>query len=202
MFNLKIVILLASILIFIIPCVKSSNNETVFGLDCLIHNQLYSYEYLYSSNETRDKNVYLIPLGKVDNFAKLGWSIIRTENRNREQQFYLKSSYTGDYLCVSVNTGEYLFQPLLKVERQQLTSSSHIQSCRWTIKKEVMPKNKSYYSINSAFYGQSIYPTSSIFRFLTKDYKRQINLWIRKVKPDSKKFKWNIDCSKGNFMWI
>ena len=133
---------------------------------------------MYSpSNDTKsekninEKNVYLLPLAKVDNFNYLRWSIYElTENK---EHFYAKNSYFGDHLCATYNKQESVFLSRGNIKRLRIITklSDYSDNCKWTIKRADSSSilNKSTYFIDIVFYGESLYPTSSFFDNLRKN---------------------------------
>ena len=183
------------------------SNSKLTGSDCLIHNKQYSYEYLYSSSSNDTKNVYLLPLAKVDNFNYLRWSIDPVPGNS--EQFYLRSSHFGTRLCAVNNMMKDVFFSRGSKKNVGIiisSSSDYIQNCKWIIKRTDANSNKTTaYFMDNVFYGDSLYPTMTSFMSILKqnENKRKIILWNRnKSSLKSNKFKWFIDCNKGNYLWI
>ena len=101
------------------------------------------------SNQTREKNrnnVFLFKLGKVNDFNHLRWSIYETKDNNKEDEFYLKSSYFGDYLCATFNSPDNLFISRGKINKLKIiTAFDNSDNCKWSIQKVDSSNNKSIY---------------------------------------------------------
>ena len=180
------------ILINMLISALNAERSNDFGTDCLIHNDQYEFEYLYSPNENT-KSVDLINLKKVNDYNKLRWSLIET--RNQSGQYYLKSSYFGDYLCALLNFGD-IFQMRRRVARFKIdTNMSLFNNCKWTIKQHNSNLPSNIYSIVNVLFDEPLYASKYLFQ-------KEIYLWHRKKNADSKKFKWIIYCQSGHHIWI
>ena len=166
---------------------KQTNN---FGTDCLIHNNQYKFEYLYSPSEMIP-TVQLISLNKVNDFNNFRWSLVET--RNQSGLYYLKSSYFGDYLCALFDFGD-IFEKRRSVARLKIDKNLYsLNNCQWKIKQ-----HKSIfrtYSIVNLLFDEPLYASRYLFQ-------RKIFLWHSENNIDSKKFKWIIDCQSGHHLWI
>ena len=182
---------------------SSSSSSSKFGSNCLIHNEAYRFEYLYSINENNkkmssQKNVHLMPLSKVNDFNNLRWSLIETQNKSG--QFYLKSSLFDDYLCASFEYGD-LFRLRRKVMRIKINSTNlnALENCKWILKQVDLEKSNSRYLITNVLFDQALYAATYFFQIQL--YKRDVFLWNKK-NVNSKKFKWVIHCLTGYHLWI
>ena len=197
---MKIIILMFTLATISIQNVQAQTNSTQFANNCMIHNQEYSYEYLYSMNEQRmsrltKNNVYTCPLKQVKNFNNLRWSIVE----NNSEIYYLKASYFDEYLCASFNFID-IFHTRRIVRGIKINQSRNIyENCQWKIKKVNSKTSNSTYSIINAFYDEQLYAAS--FPFKQGSHYRQTFLWHKK-DTKSNKFKWIIDCAKGKYLWI
>ena len=183
-------------ILIIIPCFRTETNFN--GSNCLIHNNRFQFEYLYSSVSKRDtKSVYLMPLKDVNDFNQIRWSLIQA-GKKYDNQFYLKSSLFDDYLCASSNF-DNLFLTRRIVNRLQLINPNIIElaKCRWNINKVDSKKTNNKYLIMNHFYKESLYAVSYIFQ--TKTKKREIFVtnmnYLRREK-----YEWIIDCQTGKYL--
>ncbi len=163
-----------------------------FGINCLIHNNQYENEYLYSLDERKawtkepKKFVNLIKLERVKNFSNLRWSLIETTNGS--QQYFMKSLNHDDNLCAtSIHADNFHLRRT--VIRLKLNTGWDI--CKWKIQKLNSNTSNRTYTITNVFYNEPLYAAS--FFFQTKAGKREIFLWHKK-DFNSKKFKWIIEC--------
>jgi hypothetical protein len=192
------------IILVIVKLNKAKTNENKFGNECLIHNKQYSHEYLYTSDDKNidqlyKRNVYTYPLDKINDFEKIRWNIIKIGNSN--ERFLIKSNLYNEFLCASDKYND-LFDMRLVIKRLKMDIRLFLNSsrCEWKI-KEIKNKlsNQSVYTIWNLEYNRPLYAAS--FLFNREINKRNIFLWY-KSKTDSEKFKWFIDCRRGNYQWI
>ena len=197
------------VLFFLIKLKKAnSTNKTdyKFGSNCLIHNQEFKYEYLYTSNDLDiehifKKNIYTRLLSKVDDFNKIRWSLIKSSNESFE--YFIKSSYYNEVLCAS-NRFSYIFSVRRYVKREYIKNYKEIpKNCRWIIKKDLTSKKfDDVYTISNVYYRNEHLYVASFF-FKKTFYSRRIFLWnIKTQNISSNKFRWQIDCNNGHFLWI
>ena len=191
------------ILIFIIiPLLKAEDNVQQTDMaesKCLIHNGEYKFEYLYSSsnenNETlkqqmdiKKGSVHIMPLSKVKDFNILSWSLIETKNQSGE--FYLKSSFSGDYLCASFDFGDIFRMRRKLVQLKMNIKLNPLDTCKWKINQVDPRTSYNTYSIRNVHFDEQLYAATYFFQ-------REIFLWRKKKISNSKKFKWVIDCQSG-----
>jgi hypothetical protein len=178
-----------------------NSKHTNFGIDCLIHNDAYRYEYLYSSNENKTnggnsmKNIVnLIPLAKVNHFDKIRWSLIQTNSES--EQFHLKSSFYGDYLCASANHDDFFRTRRLVIKQNNHFKVKNkrydlLDNCKWTIKRSDSKSSLiSTYTITNVFYDEGLYAASYFFH-KPNDHREVFLSNIKGTNP--RKFKWIID---------
>ena len=206
------------LIFFIIPLLRAEIsastaiiNNFEYNKDCLIHNYEYRFEYLFSSkNENKTKqsevnknknDINLVPLGKVNNFNSIRWSLIETKNQS--EQFFLKSSFYGDYLCASFKFADYFHtrRLLVKVDDDSNDQNKLLDNCKWKINRIDSKKSTiTTYSIMNVHFNQPMYAASYFFQ--RKIDQRDVFLWHNKKNVNSKKFKWIIDCKSGDYLWI
>jgi hypothetical protein len=197
MFVKKLLILI--LLIFPISSSELRSKISDYDSSCLIRNYQYQLEYLYSSNEkfsslnVEKKVVYSTSLGKLDDYNKIRWSLI--EIKNESGQYYLKSSYYGDYLCAKSNL-DGAFRSKRKVIRvkNDKTISLMMNKCQWKIKKVDLKRTVNKYLIMNAFYDEPLYAVANFLP--TKVEKREIYL-SNKKDFILENFKWIIECQTG-----
>ena len=195
----KIIILIISLIIKANMARDSIKSSDQFGLDCLIHNNHYHNEYLYSYNENKTsknaprKQVNLISIGRINDFNNLRWSLIETTNQSGI--YYLKSWHFGDFLCATnIFADNFKFRRI--VVKFDLNRNVNIwKNCQWKIKKEkVKSKTElSYYSMVNVFYDEQLYAAVASMFLQRMPGRREIFLWHKK-DFNSNKFKWMIDC--------
>ena len=185
--------------------------------DCLVHNLEYSYEYLYSSNDydskNANRNVYAYPLSKINDFQTITWKFIPIEEvekkfksfipKNRSYYFIKSGKYENEYLCGfnlynKISPARYLVK-IIKINHAGLILYFN---CFWNIESintnQILPK-QFIYRIENMFYKGPMYASSFIFN--VGWYKRSIFVWGREENSQSKKSKWIIDCTSGEFMY-
>lgn len=215
---LKLNLILSILILFHINSIKTSEIETF--KQCLIHNLEYSREYLYTSddininwasyNKLIKRNVFTYPLRKVNDYEKIAWTFIpvslpfeaNKSPQNYKTNYLIKSGkYQNEYLCAA-NEHEIFSQSRRVIKRMRLNPSIlRFQfNCHWIIDK--VSKIKSNYTSNTIknllFEDEYIYASGSLFNL--EWYKRNVYSWCEKTNLNSKKFKWIIDCSKGDFL--
>jgi hypothetical protein len=185
-------------IVILLAIISRLRSEVSDKSNCLIHNGQYRYEYLYSQDDnemvdTADRNmVKLMTLGKVNDFNNLRWSLIETKNQSG--QFYLKSSYFGDYLCATFMFGD-IFRMRRKVIRHKLNpNAKRLDNCKWMIKHIDSKTSNNTYLITNVFFEEPLYAA-------TYFYQKGVYLWHKK-NVNSKKFQWIIDCKTGQHLWI
>ena len=187
-----------TIIILLMASYIKTQNKMVrknFMYECLIQNQEYSYEYLYTNEH--GKNVYVRPIGKIDNFHKIKWIIIETANHT--DKYLMKNSHDDEFLCASSRFND-IFKARRVVEKFKLNlSTDKFENCFWKIQHTTGNSNssKQTYTIINAFYNQPLYAASFLFK--TNLVNRKVYLWHDKKSLNSKKFKWFIDCKSGGY---
>ena len=198
MFNKKYLILMIHLLILATLKANNPKQSNDFGTDCLIHNDQYQFEYLYSPNKNTSL-VRLIPLDKVDDFNKLRWSLIEIDDHQSNGQFYLKSSYFDDYICATNMFADFLGLRR-KVMRVRLKKDDLLDNnCKWILKKKSSITLDNKYIITNVLFDQSLYAYSYFFK--RNIFQREVYLWHKK-NAKSKTMKWMIDCQTGKHLWI
>ena len=186
--------------------IESINQK--FEPQCVIHNNLYPQEYLFTTKEhytTNEKlrqsfikrNVCIYPLYKIINFNRITWTFIPVKNKNHT--FLIKNNKFNDYLCAFNKTRDLNgIKPILN-KLNQNGIETH-RKCIWKLEK--VDSNKRLYYIWNFEYNQPIY-SSSVF-IKKNSFKRGVYLWPKTVKSSKnlpEKFIWIIDCINGQFLW-
>jgi hypothetical protein len=183
-------------------------NEIDTNNSCLIHNFHYSHEYLYTPMKSEDgnyltPNLFTYPLSQVDNFTKITWIFLPVKVNNLQlinsnRKVYLIKSggeKVNEYLCSSSDhTKISLKRRLLRLINIAEKDKFKYSICFWTLEKI----SKAEYYIRN-MNDEVMYAAS--FLFNTGWYKRSVFLWSLKNILNSNKFKWKIDCSKGEFIY-
>lgn len=192
------------LVVLVIPMLTKDESKSIgFGSksNCLIHNGEYKFEFLYSVNDNKTKEInkktrtYLLGLVKVNDFNKLRWSLIQTNNHSG--QYYLKSSFYGDYLCAKSVYAD-IFNTKRIVIRQKIKSNFLIpfDNCKWKITQVDSNTSNNTYLIANVFFKQPLFADSSYF-FPDLNFKKEIFLSNNKKDLTTRKVKWMIDCIKG-----
>lgn len=206
--NLKIILLYISFLILLKFCHQTNAIDT--NKSCLIHNLHYSHEYLYAQIMTKNDNrnftpnVFTYPLDKVENFTKITWMFmplkvndIQIIYLNRKVYLIKSGDNEHDYLCSTDFHSK--ISPKRRILRLfKITDNDKLkyQKCFWTL--QLKDESKNEYIIRN-MNGESMYAAS--FFFNAGWFKRSVYLWASKDGFNSKKSKWIIDCSKGEFIY-
>ena len=186
------------IIIFLIFPVLKAQTSVEFGSNCLIHNEAYKFEYLHASNENTIKKIqsaYLKPLSKVNDFNKIRWSLIETKSQSG--QYYLKSSFYGDYLCAKSSYAD-IFHSIRKVIR--LNVKTPFNDCKWRISKLMSKTSNNTYMIKNVFFDEVLYAASYSFPYWINEKEIFSSNSMNNFKTG--KYKWIIDCKKGDYLWI
>ena len=186
------------IIIFLIIPVLKAQTSLEFGSNCLIHNEAYKFEYLHASNENAIKKIesaYLKPLVKVNDFNKIRWSLIET--KSKRGQYYLKSSFYGDYLCARSSYAD-IFQSIRKVIRLNVKIPHN--DCKWKISKLKSKTSNNTYLVTNVFFNEILYAASYFFPYWIYEKRIYLSNNMNYLKPG--KYKWIIDCKKGDYLWI
>ena len=193
-----------------------SNNIEEFK-HCLIHNVQYSHEYLYASKKQNvSDKIITTPLEKVDDFIKVTWIFIpvkidgvQVNHLNRTLYMIKSGKYENDYLCTANQ-----FEKISPSKRGQIKLSTikdvnnkfNYYNCYWSF--ETINLNKTIegfkefeetFVIRNMLTNEPMYAAS--FFFNSGWNKRSVFLWSPKKSTISNKFKWFIDCSKGEFLY-
>ena len=172
-------------------------------INCLIHNQKYSFEYLFASDKIFSKNqknyynVYTNPIGLVNDYDRLKWTIAKVDKTNATVTI---KSTNNEYLCSSDSYKDiYRYRRKLYLHRM---NSNHKESdiheilgknCQWRLERL---EEQTYIIWNDLFNEPLYAPT---FFYKHDLINRNVYLW--KNKPSSSgQFKWLIDCIKGRFL--
>ena len=182
--------------------------------ECLIHNLEYKYEYLYASETNKfAKDVFTYPLKWIDDFQKITWNFIPIKIRNLEKNqsyteksfYFIKSAkYTDEYLC-GPDKLEAIYSSHGIVKRYRVNVKQLLSkfSCYWDVEEinlmNYSNKNEHAYTIKNIYFSKRLYPLASFFNFI--NMKKNIYLWFNKSDLYLNKYKWLIDCSKGDFIY-
>ena len=197
------------IILFIMVQAKMINCKFIFEkpiVDCLIHNQKYSYEYLYASNDiftdvfrnlSPFHNVYTVHIGSVDDFSKLKWTIERVGELN-DTKVTIKSN-KGEYLCASHFSHDIFRQRrriyLKNIINNKILFNKMTSNCEWRIEKV---RDSEKFMIWNEWFMEPIYSPTFIYK---RDLiHRNVYLWKNKPSSVGSEFKWSIDCGRGSFL--
>ncbi len=145
--------------------------------ECLIRNQKYKQDYLYTTNKVyvyKKKPFYmrktnLMRLDKVDNFGSLRWSISKAFSNDT---YFIKSHlYPGNYLC-AIDEFQDLFNMKRSIQRLSVASDdlSQLKYCEWKFVRS--EPDKQSYRIWNQMFKQKLYAAKSIYTT-----ERNIYLW-------------------------
>ena len=198
-------------IIFISQSNVSTNDATnhVNFNECFINNQKYLFEYIYTSNENNNHNVYtcsLDELDKMNDFERIIWSLIPTSDDSNINEYYIRQKYHQDlYLCAT-NKFELALQPRYKYHKtsQRFIQSVSIQNkhklskimneCVWSLDQV----KKNTYIIRNKFKNETLYAGSQLGKF--GKMMRNVYLWPHNVQLNTQtEFRWNIICSNDLF---
>ena len=170
--------------------------------ECLIHSSAYKFEYLYTTKEhdsasSEKRNVYTYPLGDVDDFDKIRWKFIPVNGSN--STFYIRSQEYKEYLCAASS-----YKDLFKMRRKlhtikigDRTELSESFQCEWIFEKVPTRTSNNTYFIWNVMYEEPLYAISYFY----KNHKLKRNVYLWHKKPNSKQFKWQVDCLSGEFLF-
>lgn len=202
-------------MIFISLYYSINANEIETFKECLIHNLQYSREYLYTSDDPNwpnqknmyvKRNMFTYPLSKVNDYEKITWILIPAKSPfqiNRTNYLIKSGKYENEYVC-AINEHEIFSKNRRIIMRMKLIShmiKTHL-NCHWTIETKYSPKlNRTTHTFkNVLFDDEHVYAASPFFS--VGWYKRSVYLWSERtdLKLSSNKFKWMIDCSRGDYL--
>jgi hypothetical protein len=179
---------------------RSQNNTKLHMNKCVISNQKYPIDYLYTTNQLDKRtNVQLHQLDELDEFDQIIWKLIpvvgdqnTSDNLNK---FYLKSELFDYYLCSSdkfqqVITSRYKFHST-RQRLVQVKSKQGMDECKWIFEKVNQVKGSTYI-IKNSLHNEMLYAGSNSQK-ITK-YRRNVYLWPH-VPTNSEQFKWYVVCS-------
>ena len=210
-------LLLSLILIHYPNQLKS--NEIEENKHCLIHNLQYSREYLYASKNTIDNkdissSLITFRLDKVDDFIKITWVFVpvivndfHIKHMNKSLYLIKSGQSKNEYLC---STNEYeKISPnrrLVKLFNIKETEKFQYYNCFWNFEKIFLNKTiKSFKELETAYVIRNMLVNEPMyagaFFFNSGWYKRSVFLWVPNKGSSSNKFKWIIDCSKGEYIY-
>jgi hypothetical protein len=175
-------------------------------INCLIHNQKYSYEYLYATdkifssmpkNQNIFYNVYINPIGLVNDYNRLKWTISQVGHKSNAT-VTIKST-NNEYLCSS-NSYKDISRYRRKLYLHRISSKQSLdtqeiigQNCQWRLER----LEGQTYIIWNDWFNEPLYAPTFFYKYDLIN--RNVYLW--KNKPSSSgEFKWLIDCIKGRFL--
>jgi hypothetical protein len=183
--------------------------------ECLIRNQKYKYDFLYTADKVliyQKKYFYLrktnlMRLDKVDKFESLRWSISKAFSNDT---YFIKSKlYPGNYLC-ALNEFQDLFKLKRSIQRLSVNSTDvkKLKSCEW--KFESIGANKTTFSIWNKLYGTPLLPAKNPFSKVPARNEivsilmegRPVYLWYNSKVKITDELKWHIECQTGDYRWI
>ncbi len=174
---------------------KVDSRSSKQPLECLIENQQYKNEYLYSSFTYSPVNgqhmVFTNQINQRDiqKFSQVKWKFIPIEKLN--DTFMISNSFFNEYLC-SANYHMDLFNHRRIIGTFDLTKEMYdlnsIKKCMWKLEK--IKEGQNEFLIWNLKYRESFYAASSLF----KNMKKKRNVFTYYSKPDSKQFLWKISC--------
>ena len=196
-------IILLNLILFNLKWIQTKEIET--NKQCLIHNQEYSHEYLYNTDEFSaahiKRNVFTYPLNKIKDYEKISWTFLPSifEIGEKNTTYYMIQSlkYDHEYLC-GTNEHELMSPYRRLIKRLKLTDvkkRAHL-ICHWKIENE--KSNNLTNNIVNMLFDEPLYAAAGFFS--VERNKRSVYLWRGKRNLHSKKFKWMIDCSKGEYL--
>ncbi len=180
--------------------IKLNLASTTMQTECLIHSTAYKFEYLYSTKEfdsdSKKRNVFTYPLSDVDNFDKIRWRLIPKNGSN--STFYIRSQQYNEYLCAA-NSYKDLFKMRRKLHTLRISDKNLLSEslqCEWIFEKiPSRTRNNNTYFIWNLIYREPLYAISYFY----KNHKLKRNVYLWHKKPNSKQFKWQVDCLSGEF---
>jgi hypothetical protein len=199
-------------------CTIQSNDIDV-NKHCLIHNLKFSHEYLYNSKGESDikdysSNIITRPLNKVDDFIKLTWIFIPVKvnqvqiiHMNKSLYLIRSGQNANEYLC-STNEFEKIspIRRLIKLFKINENDKFEYYNCFWNYEKVYLNKTflgfkefETVFVLRNMLMNEPMYAAS--FFFNNGWDKRSVFTWVPKKGSDSNKFKWIIDCSKGELIY-
>ena len=195
-------ILISFTIIFVQIKQKSCQFSVKKPIDCLIHNQKYSHEYLYASN-----NIFITDLLKIhhkiytisiksleDDYDRVKWTINQmTDQSNGTLTVTIKSN-SGQYLCAS-----NLYQDLFRKRRKIFLKIDHYNrndqtDCKWRLNKIGFQT----YTIRNDLFNEHLYAPSLFY--MDDLVHRNVYLFKNKQSNTGSEFKWLIDCKKEHFL--
>jgi hypothetical protein len=190
---LKIIL---SVILFLVT--QSVSNTDNVSFECLIQNDEYKYEYLYTSDQLDPadyykRKVYTFPLQHLDAFDPIKWYLIPMGHFN--DTFYIMNHQFNEYLCGS-DFHLDLFELRRKVSMSKLVDKTiEHKNCEWRLEplmdeSNVETQSSNRFIIWNVKYNEPLYAASTLFK--TLNYKRNVFTWHS--KPNSKQFVWIVDC--------
>ena len=163
---------------------------------CLIKNEKYTDEYLYSSllfDEDMRIKLYTNEIDPVYMNSPLQavW-ILEPTNYQNETHFYISNFYQRKYHLCATNDHVDRFEYRRKVRLEKYEKGIH---CLWRF-EILVKKNKSTLNIWNLKHMQPLYAASFFFK-ASPSNRRNVFLW--NDKPDSDQFNWKINCESENF---
>jgi hypothetical protein len=196
--------------------IKSNDIDTF--QHCLIHNLKYSHEYLYASKKKHATyNIWTTLLSKVDDFNKITWIFIPVNVEflqmdpmmNTTHYLIKNGKYENQYLCASNQLQKMSLDDrlLIKLSTIKHFDQFHNYDCYWTFEKVYVKKtidgfkeSESAFMIKNMLVNEPMYAASMFFN--TGWYKRSVFLYLPKKSIILEKCLWNIDCSKGEYLFM
>ena len=181
---------------------QSVLNENI-SFECLIYNDEYKHEYLFTSDQLDPadyykRKVYTYPLQHVDVFDLIKWHLIPIGDSN--DTFYIMNSHFNEYLCAS-DFHLDLFELRRKVSTSKLNDAKSMdehKNCEWRLEPvideismvadEIEKLNR--FIIWNVAHREPLYAASTLFKTL----KNTRNVFTWHSIPNSKQFVWHVDC--------
>ena len=185
--------------------------ETESLKECLIHNQAYSYEYLFIERnyDKTKRNVYTLPLNNMKDFNHLEfirWNIIPFKETN---SYFIKSLLLDDgYLCSSKHLNGFFTRTRsiigLKIPfiHKYFNSQTIIDNCLWYFDRDETSnkiRNKTFIIWNKK-YKEPLY--ASVKNYFSDPLRRNVYSLNGRYNIKSKAIKWIVDCGTGQFQII
>jgi hypothetical protein len=182
------------LMIFLILCLRgnriiAANNQ----FECLLENNKYSHEFLYSN---KTGNVYTVSLS---NLNILKWSL--TQLTGTYDIYTIKNINTEEYLCATdmfeenlklkdITNDEIIKKRLIhtrKVDKNELNDD-----CIWRFERTHTDKGFISYFIWNVYYNESLYSASYLFKLNRKLRKTFL---LNKMSRKMNEFKWIPECN-------
>jgi hypothetical protein len=179
--------------------IQSISNDNI-SFECLIHNDEYKHEYLYTSDQLDPadyykRKVYTFPLDRLinsidhlDAFDKIKWRLVPVGDSN--DTFYMINYQFDEHLCAS-NIHLDLFELRRKVSTVKHDEPIDYKNCEWRLEQQTVADEKlNRFIIWNVKHREPLYAASTLFKTLS--YKRNVFTWHS--IPNSKQFVWIVDC--------